>query len=105
MTVRYLPEGYLFGTAENREYISSRAGLERAQREGRILEATALLCDSNMRLIVDLYGMTGIIEREEAVYSRDGAPTKDIAIITRVGQPVDVRLRSSQDAKRKERAV
>lgn len=88
MTNSYKPEGALFGTAENREYISSRAGLERAASEGKILEATALLCDSRMRLHVDLYGITGIIEKKEALYSTDGKEIKDIAVITRVGKPV-----------------
>ena len=88
MTNSYSPEGYLFGTRENREYISSKAGLERAQREGKIIEATALLCDSRMRLHIDLYGMTGIIDRSEAVYNADGTDVKDIAVITRVGKPV-----------------
>lgn len=88
MTNSYCPEGYLFGTRENREYISSRAGLERAKNEGRILEATALLCDSKMRLHVDLYGMLGIIDKCEAVYSVDSGEVKDIAVITRVGKPV-----------------
>lgn len=84
----YRPEGHLFGEKENREYISTRAGLERALAEGRILEATALLCDSRMRLHVDLYGMTGIIEKSEVTYSPDSRETKDIAVITRVGKPV-----------------
>ena len=88
MTNIYRPEGYLFGTQENREYISSRQGLERARAEGRIIEASALLCDSRMRLHIDLYGMEGIIEKSEAVYSRESAETKDIAVITRVGKPV-----------------
>ena len=88
MTNSYCPEGYLFGTRENREYISSRAGLERAKNEGRILEATALLCDSKMRLHVDLYGTVGIIDKCEAVYCIDSAEVKDIAVITRVGKPV-----------------
>ena len=88
MTNSYLPEGYLFGTRENREYISSRAGLERAKSEGKILESTALLCDSKMRLHVDLYGIVGIIDRCEAVYNQDSSDVKDIAIITRVGKPV-----------------
>ena len=88
MTNSYLPEGYLFGTRENREYISSRAGLERAKNEGKILESTALLCDSKMRLHVDLYGIVGIIDRCEAVYNQDSSDVKDIAIITRVGKPV-----------------
>ena len=88
MTNSYCPEGYLFGTRENREYISSKAGLERAMSEGKILEATVLLCDSRMRLHVDLYGMTGIIDKSEAVYSPDSRNVKEIAIITRVGKPV-----------------
>lgn len=88
MTNSYRPEGSLFGTRENREYISSKAGLERAMREGKILEATALLCDSRMRLHVDLYGITGIIDKSEAVYNCEGREVKDIAVITRVGKPV-----------------
>lgn len=84
----YLPEGLLYSSAENREYLSSLSSLERAMNEGRILESTALLCDSSMRLHVDLYGIEGIIEREEALYCREGEQIKDIAIITRVGKPV-----------------
>lgn len=84
----YAPEGALFGTRENREYISTRAGLERAMNEGKILEATALLCDSKMRLHVDLYGITGIIDKSEALWSADAREIKDIAVITRVGKPV-----------------
>ena len=88
MTNSYAPEGALFGTRENREYISTRIGLERALNEGKILEATALLCDSKMRLHVDLYGMIGIIDRSEAIYTADQKQIKDIAVITRVGKPV-----------------
>lgn len=76
------------GSAENQEYLSSVSGLEKAMIYGKILEATALLCDSQMRLHLDLGGIEGIIEKEEAVYSQDGSSAKDIAIITRVGKPV-----------------
>ncbi|MBQ8388785.1 MAG: 30S ribosomal protein S1 [Clostridia bacterium] len=88
MQNKYLPEGSLIGTPENREYISSLQGLERAAVQGRILEATALRCDGDMRLHVDLYGLRGVIERREAAYCRPGEPLKDIAVITRVGKPV-----------------
>ena len=84
----YGTEGSLLGTKENREYIGSRAGLCRAMCEGKILEGTALLCDSRMRLHVALGDMVGIINKDEAVYSCDGKPPKDIAVITRVGKPV-----------------
>ena len=83
----YCPEGELFGTVINREYTSSLAGLERAMNEGIILEGNTLLCDSSMRLHVDLYGIKGIIPREEALYCRSGEEIKDIALITRVGKP------------------
>ncbi len=88
MVTMYKPEGRLIGTAENKEYISSLQGLERATLTGRILEAPVLLCDSKMRLHVDLYGVKGIMERDEVVYSPTGEATKDIAIITRVGKPI-----------------
>lgn len=83
---KYLPEGSLYATAENREYISSLFGLERARSEGKILEGVVTMCDSQtLSMHVDLFGIEGIIEREESIY---GAPIKDIAIITRVGKPV-----------------
>lgn len=84
----FLPEGMLIKSAENREYISSPAGLQRAMNEGKILEATVLLCDSDMRLHIDLYGIRGIIEKDEAMLCREGESVKDIAVITRVGKPV-----------------
>ena len=84
----YKPEGMLGSTKENKEALASPEALERAGRLGQILEATALLCDSRMRLHVDLGCMRGIIEREEAVWCRPGEAIKDIAVITRVGKPV-----------------
>jgi len=83
----YSPEGTLIKTSRNREYISSPSGLERAMNEGRILEGSALLCDSSMRLHIDLYGMRGIIHKEDALFCRRGEEIKDIALITRVGKP------------------
>ncbi len=85
---RYLPEGSLIHTAENREYLSSNSALIRAMNEGKILESTALLCDSDLCLHVDLRGIRGIIPREEAVFFRHGEEIKDIAVITRVGKPI-----------------
>ncbi len=88
MNHTYKPEGMLCTTAENRLALSSTAALERARATGQILEATVLLCDSRMRLHVDLGCMRGYIEREEAVWCRPGESVKDIAVITRVGKPV-----------------
>ena len=88
MTNTYKPEGLLGATPENIEALASPAALERAMRTGQILEATALLCDSAMRLHVNLGCMRGYIEREEAVWCRPGESVKDIAVITRVGKSV-----------------
>ena len=88
MKNRYKPEGVLISTSENRELISSEEGLELACAKGIILEGVAMMCDSDMRLHVDLHGRRGIIEKSEAFYDPTGEPTKDIAVITRVGKPV-----------------
>lgn len=86
MLNKYLPEGSIIGTSENREYISSLQGLENAKNEGKILEGIVKLCDSKtLDLHVDLCGIDGIIRREDCVFEDK---IKDIAIITRVGKPV-----------------
>ena len=89
MQNQYKPEGMLLGSITNREILSlGRAGLEKAMMNGTVLESTALLCDEEMNLHVDLRGIVGIIPREEVCYCKDGDTVKDIAIITRVGKPV-----------------
>ena len=91
MELTYLPEGAILTTARNRDFTATLAGLERAMETGAIIEGTAVLCDSDFNLHVDLpalAGVRGIIPRAEAVWSRDGEPAKDIAILTRVGKAV-----------------
>ncbi len=91
----HVPEGMLTKSPENTMLLSSRKGLETAMNQGRILEAPAVLCDcQTMQLQVDLGDVTGIIDREEAVWSPDGSPVRDIAIITRVGKPVQFKIKS-----------
>ncbi len=91
----YVPEGMLLKNTENALYTSTQKGLESAMHQGRTLEATAVLCDcQTMELQVELGEMRGIIRREEAVWSPDGSPVRDIAIITRVGKPVQFKIKS-----------
>lgn len=79
-------EGSLIGTPENREYISSISGLERARQEDKILEGIVKMCDSeSLDLYIDLKGVCGIIPKSECVLEDE---IKDIAIITRVGKAV-----------------
>lgn len=89
MTNRYMPEGARITTTQNREFISSQAGLKSALEKQVILEAPAILCDHNFNLHVSLGGgVIGIIPREECEFSRNNDEIKDIAILTRVGKPV-----------------
>lgn len=83
----YKPEGSRIGTIENRGYISSLQGLEKAMNCGKILEAPAVLCDNDLNLTVDLGEIKGIIPKEEIALSENGG-VKDIAVITRVGKAV-----------------
>lgn len=83
---KYMVEGRLVATPENREYVNSVNGLERARNEGKILEGIVKMCDSeSLDLYVDLKGITGVIPKSECVLEDE---TKDIAIITRVGKAV-----------------
>lgn len=94
----YKPEGLIMGSAQNRELLSmGRAGLERAMEKGIIMESTALLCDGDMNLHVDLRGVTGIIPKNEVCLCRDGEDVKDIAVITRVGKPVCFKVTSIEE--------
>lgn len=95
----YKPEGTL------RTYQSiDRHLLERAAELGTILEAPCVMCDcSTMQLSVDLgNGIRGIIPRNEVCWQANGAETKDIAIITRVGKQVQFKVRDIYENERGE---
>ena len=95
LTNTYKPEGLIIGTPQNRELLSmGKTGLERAMEKGIIMESTALLCDSDMNIHVDLRGITGIIPKNEVCLCHEGEEIKDIAVITRVGKPVCFKVMS-----------
>lgn len=91
----YVPEGMLQRNTENSMLIGTVKGLEDAMHRGTVLESTVLMCDCRtMELRVDLGEAVGVIQREEAVYSPDGTPVRDIAIITRVGKPIQFKVKA-----------
>ncbi len=90
----YKPEGYNLGSAENRELTESIQGLEYAFACGSIIEGIVTKCDNERNLTVELGKFTGIIPREETVMTCSSEPIRDIAIITRVGKPVCVKITS-----------
>ena len=90
-TQMYKPEGFYAG-ADGREAFYSQNVLEKAAATGKILEAQAILCDSDFSLYVELGSMKGKIPRSEAVYQPSGEEVKDIAVITRVGKTVSFKV-------------
>ena len=86
--IEFYPEGWLIDTVENRNVLSTPSNLTDAYRDGKILEARAIVCDSNHNLIVDLISMKGIIPREEGAIGIKEGEVRDIAVISRVNRPV-----------------
>ncbi|MCL2513930.1 MAG: S1 RNA-binding domain-containing protein [Oscillospiraceae bacterium] len=89
---KYLPEGRLIYTYENKSLMSSPAALKEAMQTGRTLEARVLLCDKDHNLHVDLGCMRGIIPREECAMGVKDGSVRDIAIISRVNKPVSFKI-------------
>ena len=87
-----MPEGYLLDTDENREACRSLSSLEHALLQGTTLEGTVTKCDTDKNLTVRLGSFTGIIPRNEAVLTADDEEVRDIAVITRVGKAVCVKI-------------
>ncbi|MFA5658997.1 MAG: S1 RNA-binding domain-containing protein [Oscillospiraceae bacterium] len=85
---KYLPEGQLINSAENRNAQRSVFALQEAMSQGKILEARAVICDSEHNLIVDLPCIKGIIPRIEGAIGISEGSTKDIALISKVNKPV-----------------
>lgn len=85
---KYFPEGYFFETKENKELLKNLTSLESAFKDEKIIEARAIMCDSEHNLIIDLNGIKGIILRDEGAIGISDGSVRDIAIISKVGKPV-----------------
>lgn len=88
MNDRYLPEGRLCDSAENRAAMQSAGALQEACAQRRVLEARAVVCDSSHNLIVDLGCMRGLMPKNECALGIEDGSTREIAIISRVNKPV-----------------
>ncbi|MBR3681335.1 MAG: S1 RNA-binding domain-containing protein [Clostridia bacterium] len=83
----YMPEGRGNGG------IRTLDGALRAMERGEIIEAQVTLCDRGYNLHATFGdGLYGIIPREESQFVEAGEGIKDIAILTRVGKRVAVKL-------------
>ena len=85
---KYYPEGRLLETIRNQASCANYGTLADACRSGEILEAKAILCDSDHNLLVDLGCMKGLIPREESAVGIQEGSVRDIAILSRVNRPV-----------------
>ena len=88
----YKPEGTNLDSDENKELCETLQGLEYAKNSGTILEGTVTKCDTERNLSVELGNFTCTIPRNEAVMPTGNEPVRDIAIITRVGKAVCVKV-------------
>lgn len=86
--IEFYPEGRLIDSSENRSYTQSPSGLAEAYSSEKILEARAIICDSEHNLIVDLGCMKGIIPREEGAVGIKEGTVRDIAVISKVNRAV-----------------
>ena len=86
--IGFHPEGRLIDTVDNRNSLKNLAQLAEAYHEEKILEARALVCDSEHNVIVDLGCARGIIPREEGAIGIKEGVIRDIAVISRVNRPV-----------------
>ena len=85
---RYLPEGDLIDTPENKQATATLTALMQAQADGLLLEGRAVRCDVDHNLYVKLPCGEGIIPRAEGALGIAEGTTKDIVLITRVNKPV-----------------
>ncbi len=85
---KYLPEGYLIRTEQNKQVTSGVAALKKAMENGTIVEGICKLCDRDHNLHVSLGEFEGIIPRTEGAAGIETGEVRDIALISRVNKPV-----------------
>lgn len=85
---KYCFEGKLLNTPSNVNSLKSKTALEEACEAGSVLEGVCEMCDKEHNLHINLGVMKGIIPREEGALGIAGGEVRDIALISKVGKPV-----------------
>lgn len=86
----YLPEGSYMVQPAVRQAFSTLGALRQAQDEGRILEAVAQRCTAAHDLLFDLGIAQGILPRVSCALGVAEGDTREIAILSRVGKPIQL---------------
>lgn len=97
LKLAFWPEGRLIATPENIAACATLDALRDAQEQGRILEGTVLRCGPAHDLTVALGPFLGTIPREEGAVGIAEGTTRDVALLTRVGQPVCVVVTAAEE--------
>ncbi|MBR1780424.1 MAG: S1 RNA-binding domain-containing protein [Oscillospiraceae bacterium] len=84
--MKYIPEGSLLHTPENRRAISSIDGLALAMQRRDILEGMVEKCTGGHDLVVRLGDGVGIIPHDETALGAAEGTLKEIAVLSRVGR-------------------
>lgn len=66
----------------------SRRALEKALKNKEVLCARALVYEKGVGLHFNLGGYRAVMPTEEVIFSADGAPAKEVAVVTRVNKNV-----------------
>lgn len=85
---KYLPEGRVFNSPENRFYLQNAENMAEAMSRGMILEGHAVMCTTEHDLMVELPFGKGIIPRTEGALGIAEGTTRDIALLSRVNKTV-----------------
>lgn len=93
---KYYYEGKLLSSPSNVSTLQSRTALEEACAKGTVLEGVCQMCDKEHNLHINLGVMKGIIPRNEGALGIESGKMKDIALISKVGKPVQFIITSFQ---------
>lgn len=85
---KFLPEGKIFNSTQNRYYLQSEETMQEARSHGIILEGHAVMCTPEHDLVVELPFGKGIIPRSEGAIGIAEGVTRDIALLSRVNKTV-----------------
>ncbi|MBO4866228.1 MAG: S1 RNA-binding domain-containing protein [Ruminococcus sp.] len=85
---KYLPEGRVFNSPENRFYLQNAENMAESMTRGLILEGHAVMCTTEHDLVVELPFGKGIIPRTEGAIGIAEGTTRDIALLSRVNKTV-----------------
>ncbi len=89
----FMPEGSLIDTEENKKNTATIAALRYAMDNNLTVEGKVTLCDAAHNLIVKMGKFVGLVPRNEAAMGINEGTVREIAVISRVGKPVAVKIK------------